>query len=94
MASVSKVEGAWRALIRRKGFPSVSKRFDTKAKALAWARDIEGQMLAGALPAPVTLSQQTVADLIDKYIKLRASTRPVLDTTTEHYTLRQLRAAG
>jgi integrase len=92
VASISKVEGAWRALIRRKGFPSVSRRFDTKAKALAWARDIEGQMLSGAVPAPVATNRKTVADLIDKYIKLRASTRPVLDTTTEHYTLRQLRA--
>jgi hypothetical protein len=47
VASISFVEGKWRALIRRKGFKSISKRFATKAKALAWARDIEGQMLAG-----------------------------------------------
>lgn len=92
MASVIKIEGAWRAQIRRRGFPSVSKRFDTKAKALAWARDIEGQLLAGALPAPVLVARQTVADLIDQYIKLRASTRPILDSSTEHYTLRQLRS--
>lgn len=91
MASISKVEGKWRALIRRKGYPNISKRFDTRAKAAAWARDIEGQIVAGMVPKTLA-SKETVAQLIDKYIKLRASTRPILDTSTEHYTLRQLRA--
>ena len=92
MASISKIEGAWRAQIRRKGFPSVTKRFSTKAQAAAWARDIEGQLLAGVAPIPARVSQATVAQLIERYIKLRASTRPILDTSTEHYTLRQLKA--
>lgn len=91
MASISKIEGAWRAQIRRKGFPSVTKRFPTKAQAAAWARDIEGQLLAGVAPVPARVSQATVAQLIERYIKLRASTRPILDTSTEHYTLRQLK---
>lgn len=89
MASISFVEGKWRALIRRKGFKDISKRFDTKAKAAAWARDIEGQILAGAIPQ-VIASKETIAQLIQKYRQLRAYTRPILDTTTEHYTLKQL----
>jgi hypothetical protein len=89
VASISFVEGKWRALIRRKGFKDISKRFDTKAKAAAWARDIEGQILAGAIPQ-VIASKETIAQLIAKYRRLRASTRPILDTTTEHYTLKQL----
>lgn len=90
MASISKVEGRWRALIRRKGFPNISKRFDTKAKAAAWARDIEGQLLSGVVQKTI-LTKDTIANLIDKYIKMRSTTRPILDTTTEHYTLKQLK---
>lgn len=88
MASISFVEGKWRALIRRKGYPSVSKRFDTEAKARAWARDTEGQIISGqAVPKD---SGETVSDLIRKYRKLRASTRPISDSSTEHYTLKTL----
>lgn len=90
MASITKVEGKWRALIRRKGYPTISKRFDTKAKAAAWARDIEGQLVAGAANKPAT-NKETISQLIDKYIKLRSTTRPVLDTATESYTLKQLK---
>lgn len=88
MASISFVEGKWRALIRRKGFPTISKRFDTKSKAMAWARDIEGQVVAGKVAAPV--SDKTIKQVIDKYRKMRASTRPISDSSTEHYTLKQL----
>ena len=87
MASVSNINGKWRALIRRKGHKSISKWFDTKGKAAAWAKEIESQMDAG--PASVA-STDTIEQLIKKYIKLRSSARPVLDTSTEHYTLKQL----
>ncbi len=49
MASISFVEGKWRALIRRKGYKSISKRFATKAKALAWARLHARQQAGGGL---------------------------------------------
>lgn len=89
MASISFVEGKWRVLIRRKGFATVSKRFDTKTKAQAWARDMEGKILSGTKTTEVR-SKHTIADLIKQYIKLRSGTRPILDTSTEHYTLEQL----
>lgn len=89
MASISFVEGKWRVLIRRKGHNPISKRFDTKAKAQAWARDIEGQIISGATAATAA-SKATIADLIKQYIRLRSGTRPILDTSTEHYTLKQL----
>lgn len=46
-------------------------------------------MLAGAVPQ-VVASRETVAQLIERYRRLRAATRPIMDTTTEHYTLKQL----
>lgn len=90
MASISKVEGRWRALIRRKGHKPISKRFDTKAKAAEWARAIEAQIDAGQVPK--TPSVITIGKLIQKYRDLRALTRPILDTASEHYTLKQLDA--
>jgi integrase len=91
MASISFVEGSWRALIRRKGHKAISKRFPTKTKAEAWARGIEAQIAAGGAPKP-SLGGRTIGDLIDTYRELRATVRPILDTATEHYTLKQLKA--
>lgn len=88
MASISNINGKWRALIRRKGHKSISKWFDTKGKAAAWARDIEGQIVSGEMPPEV--SKSTIDQLITKYRNIRATTRPILDTSTEHYTLKQL----
>jgi integrase len=82
-------EDRWRAVIRRKGHKPISKRFPTKGKAEAWARGIEAQIDAGQVPA-VVASSASIADLVDKYRELRAAVRPILDTSTEHYTLRQL----
>lgn len=90
MASIIPINGKWRALIRRKGHQSICKTHRTKAAAEAWARRIEAQMDAGK---PVAEDRATVADLIDTYRKLRDKSRPIMDTSTEHYTLRQL-AAG
>ena len=94
MASISFIEGAWRALIRRKGHKPISKRFPTKTKAAEWARGIEAQIDAGEVPRVVstTAKATTIAQLITKYRELRSSVRPVLDTSTEHYTLKQLEA--
>lgn len=90
MASICKIDGKWRALIRRQGHKPISKRFDTKAKAAEWARGIEAQIDAGM--APKVPSRQTVGDLIGEYRRLRSLQRPILDTSNEHYVLRQLAA--
>ncbi len=44
MASIFKNGKYWRAQIRRKDYPAISKTFDTKAEALQWASQIEGQL--------------------------------------------------
>lgn len=87
MASISEINGKWRAQIRRKGFKSTSRFFDTKAKAVKWAKGIEDQMDG---KGPPLLQEKTVGDLIKHYVTLRSKTRPVSDSSTEHYTLKQL----
>lgn len=89
MASVVNLDGKWRALIRRKGFKSISKWFDTKGKADKWAKEVEAQMDAGTY-GKTEATGETVKQLIQKYRTLRKSARPILDTSTEHYVLKQL----
>lgn len=87
MASIIQINGKWRAQIRRAGHKPMTKTHPTKTAALAWARKIEAQMDAGVT---VEGDGYPVADLIDDYRKLREAARPILDTTTEHYTLKML----
>lgn len=89
MASIVKLDGKWRALIRRKGFKSISKWFATKTAATAWADEIESQMESGAFGKTLE-SADTVAALIKRYRQLRGTTRPISDKSTEHYTLKML----
>ncbi|POP79316.1 site-specific integrase [Pseudomonas syringae pv. syringae] len=44
MAYYEKRGDAWRAQIRRKGYPTLSATFDTKAEAQRWAAELEGDM--------------------------------------------------
>lgn len=87
MASFTKIGNRWRALVRRVGRKSISKTFPTKAAATIWANDIEAQLDSGRPPVNPS---ETVAGLITKYRNLREKARPILDTSSEHYELRNL----
>lgn len=94
MASIIKIGGRWRALIRRKGHPAHCKTFGTKALAEAWARRIESEIDRGRAISPDSIAGRavTVADLIDAYRELRDQSRPIDDKSSEHYMLKSLRA--
>lgn len=74
--------------MRRKGHAVQCKTFAIKAKATEWARGIEAAIDSG-LPAAAP-SGLTVGQVIEEYRNLRDKSRPIADSTTEHYTLRQL----
>lgn len=63
MATVSRHGKGWRAQIRRKGHPPVSKTFPKKSAAWAWAHVTEPALLAGALNP----SKHTVREALEKY---------------------------
>ena len=90
MASVTLVNGKWRALVRRVGHKSKCKTFVVKAQADRWARQVEAEMDAGVTSSPGPTV--TVAEVIKAYEKLREASRPVADTSTEHYQLKTLTA--
>ncbi len=87
MASILQVNGKWRALVRRKGHKSQCKTFTTKARADAWARKIEDGLDAGGAAA---LGDLTVGQVVKAYRKLRDESRPIADTSNEHYMLKAL----
>lgn len=67
MASIIKVNGKWRAQVRRKGQPAQTKTFSTKVLAQQWAKSLEGDaehVAAGLLPRG---PQWTVGKLIARY---------------------------
>lgn len=91
MASVIKVGDKWRAQVRRKGHAAQCKTFRTKAQADAWARDIETRIDNGqtsAQPAGALL----LATVLEEYRNLRDKSRPIADTSNEHYMIRNLSA--
>ncbi len=94
MASICKINGKWRALVRRKGFPTFCRTFRTKTEADRWALQIEAQIDRGKAPAPAAVLGRVLllGDLVDEYRKLRDHSRPISDTSTEHYMLRQIKA--
>ncbi|HEX3634030.1 MAG TPA: site-specific integrase, partial [Paraburkholderia sp.] len=58
---------AWQVKIRRKGFPSQTKTFPTKALAQEWARFIESSMDRAEHPTNRNATQTTLADILVRY---------------------------
>lgn len=88
MASITKVGGSWRALIRRKGHKPLCKTFKVKAQAEAWARQREAEIDRGEIVAePGAL---LLKEVIQAYRELRDKSRPIADTSNEHYMLKHL----
>lgn len=90
MASILKVGEKWRALVRRKGHAPQCKTFRTKAQADAWAREVESRIDHGQAPARQEPSNLLLSQVLQEYRDLRDPSRPIADTSNEHYMLRRL----
>lgn len=88
MASITKVGNSWRALIRRKGHKTLCKTFKNKAQAEVWARQRESEIDRGEIVAEA--GAVTISELIQSYREMRDHSRPISDSSTEHYTLLNL----
>lgn len=89
MASIIQISDKWRAQVRRKGHPVYTKTFPTKVLAQTWARGVEADIDRGNTPSARAVAGKcyTVAALISDYRQLRESSRPISDTSSEHYML-------
>lgn len=70
MASITnRGEYQWRALIRRKGLPSISKTFPYKKDAEAWARKVETELKEGTYRDRTEGDQTSLSALLDRYLR-------------------------
>jgi integrase len=61
--------GTWRAKIRKKGYPSLSASFDTKADAQRWSAEIEGDMSRKRFVDTREAEATTVAEALQRYAR-------------------------
>ena len=69
MACFQKRSGAWRVIVKRRGYPTQTRTFDTKAEAEAWARQIEGEMDRGVFVSRAEAEATTLREALDRYEK-------------------------
>lgn len=69
MASITKRKDSpyWRAQIRRLGYEPLSRTFDTKGQAEAWARHVENEMDRGVFVDRTEAERTTLADALERY---------------------------
>ncbi|RJX81306.1 site-specific integrase [Pseudomonas sp. LS-2] len=67
MAYYEKRGESWRAQIRRKGYPTLSASFDTKAEAQRWAAEIEGDMSRARFVDIREAESTTLAEALKRY---------------------------
>ena len=59
----------WQVRIRRRGYPTTNKTFETRADAEAWARQIESEMDRGVFVSRAEAEQYTLKECLDRYIE-------------------------
>ena len=69
MASFRKRDsGQWQAQVRKKGYPTQTKSFTTRAAAAQWVRSIEYEMDQGLFVSRNEAETTTVGELLDRYL--------------------------
>ncbi len=57
----------WRVQIRRKGYPTTSKTFESKADAQKWARQVESEMDRGVFVSRTEAESTSLKEAIERY---------------------------
>jgi integrase len=68
MATVSKYRDSWKCQVRKKGYPTQTQSFSTKAAAEHWGRTIEADIGRGTFVPSTAAETMTVAALLDRYL--------------------------
>ena len=67
MAYFRKRSGAWEASIEKKGFPRISRTFDTKSEAEIWAATVESEIGRGIFVSRKEAENTNLSDALDRY---------------------------
>jgi len=89
MATYERRKGFWRVKVRRSGFPSQSRSFNTKILAQTWAREIETKMDRGEFVDRTEAEANTLGDVLTRYGKEVSPTKK--GAKLEAYRIKALR---
>jgi integrase len=68
MAGIWQYRGKWKCQVRKEGFPSQSKTFETKTEAVAWGAEVESQMNRGMFAGSTSKQSMTIHDMLERYL--------------------------
>lgn len=78
------------ATIRRKGFETVARTFDTKGEALAWAATVEQDMLDQRYQNPRKAMRTTLGEALERYLTTISSKKAINTQKLEESAARRL----
>jgi integrase len=82
MATITKTPtGKWKAVVRRKGWPTTSKTFRVKRDSEDWARSVEDEMSRGVYVSRRAAESTTVKEALDLYLREITPTKRGADAT-------------
>jgi len=77
---VSTPSGTHKALVRMKGWPTVSKTFRLKRDAIDWARRIEDEMVRGVYISRSGSERMTLRGALERYLQEVTPTKKLTDS--------------
>lgn len=80
----------WKALIRKQGWPTVTKTFRTKRDAVDWARRTEDEMVRGTFILRTASERTTFAQAMKRYLAEVSSTKKLQTQQSERVSARHL----
>lgn len=69
MATIRPMRGKWQAIVRRKGYPTITKSFELKKDAEKWARSQERLIDTGTWIDRSEAERTTLGELLDRYLR-------------------------
>lgn len=91
MATITQTEsGTWKALVRRKGWPTTSKTFRIKRDAQDWARTIEDQIVRGIYSPRSQAEKLTLSAALTRYLAEVTPTKKPSTQKSEHQRAKQI----
>ena len=86
MATISKTPSAtWKAIIRKRGWPTTIKTFRTKRDAQDWARRTEDEMVRGVYINRAKSDRLLLGDALDRYLREVSPTKKPTTASAERH---------
>ena len=93
MATIAKTpSNTWKAVIRKRGWPTTIKTFRTQRDAKDWARRTEDDMVRGVYINRAGSDRILLGDALERYLREVSSTKRMTTADAEHHKAKALKA--